>query len=175
MPKHHPAGGRDRRARRQGDLPQRLRHRSRHHTATSPKPPPADAPDGGSGTEPSTCPDQRRQPGAQFRTRARGPGQPAGGARPVGLRRSYRLRPARSGPATRMPDPRHTQASARAHAHARRPCGHPLMNRPRRRPRHRRTLARRRPDTSKPPPQTPTEPPTGNTNPISWELPASIR
>ena len=66
----------------------------------------------------------------------------------------------------RTPNPRRPQAPVRAHAHARRSCALPLIDRPRRHPRHRRPTTRRRPNSSKPPPQTPTEPPNGSANPI---------
>ena len=102
----HPAGGRNRQARRQGHPPQRLRrrpqrnapeHRRKRRLRTRP-------------TEDrerdlQRARDRRVQPGARFRTRAPGPGRHAGGARPAGLRRTYRLRPGRSRPATRTPNP----------------------------------------------------------------------
>ena len=110
-------------------------------TPMSPKPPPADAHGGriGNGTF-KRARDRRVRPGARFRARARGPGQPAGGPRPACLRRACRLRPGRGR--------RRTQGPVRAHAYARRPCGLPLADRSRRHPRHRRPPARRRPDIS---------------------------
>ena len=146
--------GRDRQARRRGDLPQRLRHRPRRHARQHRR---------NRRLRTRTVEDRKRNPqrartngdnpGHNFGHGRGGPGQPAGGARPVGLRRSYRPRSA-----TRTPAP---GARKRLPGHMHTPAAHVVLA-PMNRLRHRRTPARRRPDTSKPPPQTPTEPPTGN-------------